>query len=233
MSIMFCNDQFVIKHISQIENSALLVWDKVQADGVDFCGIKKVEEFIKKLLDTPWFYLGFYKNELIGMFAVDRFETCHCGRIHFWVFKRGIRVMVPACRCCLLWLFDECKITTLITWTPAGFPLGGALALRLGASVIGMIPNAIITHRGSEAVTVGYLTRESVIMGMPDPPEVQPAPKMPDPKPMPIDEANKDVRDAKRNSRQAEAAKFNQADTLLAGALSSDPNAVGKKKLLG
>lgn len=71
------------------------------------------------------------------------------------------------------------------------------------------------------------------MFSQPDAPKAQPPPKMPDPKPQPINETNKDITDAKRNSRQADAAKFNQQDTILAGALSSDANAVGKKKLLG
>ena len=71
-------------------------------------------------------------------------------------------------------------------------------------------------------------------MGMPSAPKAQPAPKMPDPKPVSIDETNADVRDARRNSRKGEAAKYNREDTLLSGALSSSAGAdSGKKTLLG
>lgn len=143
----------------------LMAWEKIERDRVDFCGIKKSEIFIEKLLAMQWIYLGFYQNRLIGMFAVDAFEHPQCGRVHFWIFKDGLRVALPGCRHCLLWLFDECGFDTLITWTPAGFKQGCALATRLGAILIGVIPDAIVTQRGKEAVTVGYFTRENVYYG--------------------------------------------------------------------
>lgn len=246
---MFCKEQFEIKHFSQVDDQTIvLAWEKIVGGKVDFIGIKIIEKFREKLLDMQWIYFGFYKNELIGMFSVTHFEHEKCGRVHFWIFPQGKRVMISGSRHCLLWLFEECGFETLIMWTPAGFTMGCALAQRLGAIIIGVIPKAIQTHRGTEDVITGYFTRESVIMGLgpesiipniimakkaPKPPAVQPAPKMPDPKATAIDETNKDVRDARTNARRAEVGKFNQADTLLAGSLQSDPNAVGKKKLLG
>lgn len=248
MNTMFCEDEFEIRHLIQVDDEIIrMAWNLIVKEQVDFAGIKIFENFQKKLLDMRWIYFGFYQGRLIGMFGVDKFEHEKCGRVHFWVFRSGYRVMVDASRYCLLWLFNEAGMETLIMWTPAGFKIGCALAQRLGAIVIGVIPKSIITHRGVEDVITGFFTKESV-MGLgpesiipnaimaskaPKPPSVQPAPKLPDPKATAIDATNADVRNAKTNARRAEAGKFNQQDTLLAGALQSDPNSVGKKKLLG